>query len=152
MQVKEIFTREWYSVTPDDNLVHAAQAMKRHNVGVLPVVRDDRLLGVITDRDICVEAVSAACDPHQCQVRDFMTAEPITIAPEASLEDAANLMARQQVRRLPVTDQGRLVGMISVGDLAVNCVDDGVLANLLRKLSQPVRSEGHVAAGGEKQR
>lgn len=152
MQVKDIFTKDIYSITPDDNLVHAAQAMKRHNVGILPVVRDDRLLGVITDRDICVEAVSAACDPHQCLVRDYMTAEPITIAPEASLEEAANLMAQHQVRRLPVTDQGRLLGMVSLGDLAVNCVDNGVLANTLRKLSQPVRSEMHAATGAQTQR
>lgn len=141
MKVEDIKPRELFALSPDDDLVKAAQAMKRHNVGAMPVVQDDRLLGIVTDRDICVEAVAAGCDPHQCKVRDFMTAEPVTICPPATLEEAAELMARYQVRRLPVVDQGRLVGIISLGDLAVNLTDDKLAADLCRKVSLPVRSE-----------
>lgn len=145
MQVNDVMTKEYCSVGPDADLVQAAQAMKRHNIGSLPVVQDGRLLGIVTDRDICIEAVAAGCDPHRCVVHDFMTAEPISTHPSTTLEEAADLMARHQVRRLPVTDQGRLAGMISLGDLATNLTDDRVVANLIRRVSLPVRSEVPVS-------
>jgi len=146
VKIKEIMAKECFALSPDDTLVKAAQSMKRHNVGALPIVQDDRLLGIITDRDITIEGVAAGCDPQHHKVRDFMTAEPITISPDASLEEAADLMGRHQVRRLPVTEQGRLLGMISIGDLAVNLTDDRIVANLLRRVSLPVRTEVPVGA------
>lgn len=146
MNVIDIVTKDCFTVTPDTDLVQAAQAMKRHNVGALPVVSDSRLVGIITDRDICIECVAAGCDPHTSRVGDFMTAEPITCAPNCTMEEAIDLMTRHQVRRLPVTDQGRFVGILSIGDLAENCDDDHLVATLLRKVSLPVRSEVPVAA------
>ncbi|MDA8217293.1 MAG: CBS domain-containing protein [Dehalococcoidales bacterium] len=146
MNVKEIMTKECYTVNPDTSLLQAAQLMRRHNVGALPVMQDGRLLGIITDRDIAIEAVAAGCDPRRGLVRDFMTAEPVTISPETSLEEAAHVMAQEQVRRLPITRNGQFLGLVSLGDLAVTLHDDKLVADLLRKESEPVRSDVSVAA------
>jgi CBS domain-containing protein len=118
--------------------------MKLHNVGLLPVCDDGMLFGVITDRDIAVECVATGNHPVECLVKDFMTASPMTIGLDAETEEAMELMGREQVRRLCVMDDGRLVGIIALGDLAVQTLDTENVARTLARISQPVRSGEHI--------
>jgi CBS domain-containing protein len=127
-------------VRPNETVQLAAQEMKLHNVGVLPVCDDGILFGVITDRDIAVECVATGNNPIDCLVRDYMTANAITIGPDADTDEAYELMGREQVRRLCVMEDGKLIGIISLGDLAVQALDAQNLARTLARISQPVRS------------
>ena len=140
MKVREAMTPNPTCVRPNDGVQLAAQEMKLHNVGVLPVCDDGILFGVITDRDIAVECVATGNNPVDCLVRDYMTANPITIGPDEATDEAYNLMGREQVRRLCVMDDGKLIGIISLGDLAVQALDAQILARTLAHISQPVRS------------
>lgn len=140
MKVREAMTPNPASVRPNDTVLLAAQEMKLHNVGVLPVCDDNVLFGIITDRDIAVECVATGNNPSECLVKDYMTANPITISPEAETEEALELMGREQVRRLCVMENGKLVGIISLGDLAVQALDAQNLGRALARISQPVRS------------
>ena len=140
MKVREAMTPNPSCVRPNDMVQLAAQEMKLHNVGILPVCDDSMLFGVITDRDIAVECVATGNNPVDCLVKDYMTANPITIGPDADTDDAYELMGREQVRRLCVMEDGKLVGIISLGDLAVQALDAQILARTLARISQPVRS------------
>lgn len=107
------------TVAPDTSLQAAAALMDELNVGVLPVVEDGRLLGVVTDRDITVRATAAGADPADSFVSEAMSANPRTVGPDDEIEAVEQVMADAQVRRVPVVDaEGRLVGILSLGDLA----------------------------------
>jgi CBS domain-containing protein len=129
MQLRQIMTQHPSSVQPNDTVQHAAQEMKTHNIGALPVCDGEKLLGIITDRDIAVECVSTGTHPGQCFVKDYMTANPICVPPEATIEEALRKMAEEQVRRLCVVENGALAGIISLGDLAVRMADSLALAS-----------------------
>ena len=123
-----------------DKVADCAGMMKELNVGAIPIVdENDNLVGIITDRDIAVRAVAKGADISQAQVGDFMTPSPITVEPDADVEDAADLMADNQIRRLPVVKNGRLLGIVSLGDLAVDVGEAEMLAECLEKISEPVR-------------
>ena len=140
MKVREAMTPNPSCVRPNDTVQLAAQEMKLHNVGILPVCDEGLLFGVITDRDIAVECVATGNNPIDCMVKDYMTANPITISPEADTGEAYELMGREQVRRLCVMEDGKLIGIISLGDLAVQALDAQNLSRALARISQPVRS------------
>jgi CBS domain-containing protein len=140
MKLREAMTPNPNCVRPNDMVQLAAQEMKLHNVGILPVCDDGMLFGVITDRDIAVECVATGNNPIDCLVKDYMTANPITISPDADTDEAYELMGREQVRRLCVMEDGKLKGIISLGDLAVQALDAQNLARALARISQPVRS------------
>ncbi len=119
MQVRELMHTDPVTLSPGDSTALAARLLSRHNVGALPVCSSDgRLRGIVTDRDIVLRCIAPEDDPAQTPVRDVMTRGCYTVAPEADCAAAAHLMAQRQVRRLPVVQQGKLVGMLSLGDLA----------------------------------
>lgn len=140
MKVREAMTANPTSVRPNDTIQTAAQEMKLHNVGALPVCEGNMLFGIITDRDIAVECVATGNNPAECLVRDYMTANPICVGPEDDTDEALEIMGREQVRRLCVMEEGRLVGILSLGDLAVFALDAQTLSRALARISQPVRS------------
>jgi len=140
MKVRDVMTPSPSCVRPNDTVQLAAQQMKLHNVGILPVCDDSVVFGVITDRDIAVECVATGNNPIDCLVKDYMTANPITISPDADTDEALELMGREQVRRLCVMEDGKLVGILALGDLAVQALDAQNLAKTLARISQPVRS------------
>ncbi len=144
MYVRDIMVAEFHCASPSDKISDIAQAMKRHNVGAIPVCENGRLTGIITDRDIAIQCASAGLDPKQCEAREFMSVNPLTISPNADLQQASEMMGKEQIRRLPVVEGGRLVGMISLGDLAFHLGDDAAVGELLRRISTPVRA---IAAG-----
>lgn len=135
MQVSKVMTREVKLASPEDTLQHAAQMMDDIDCGILPVAEDDRLVGMLTDRDITVRAVAQGKAPDQCHVRDVMSHDIKYIYEDESLEDAARNMSQLKVRRLPVLNRDkRLVGIVSLGDLAVK--DTKSAAGALKNVSQ----------------
>ena len=119
MQVRDLMNPSVVSITPGESAALAARLLSRYNVGSLPVCGEDgRLRGIVTDRDIVLRCIATEDDPAQTPVRDVMTRGCFTVGPDESCAEAARLMAARQVRRLPVVEKGRLVGMLSLGDLA----------------------------------
>jgi CBS domain-containing protein len=106
-------------VAPEESVAVAARIMARHNVGALPVrAADGSLCGIVTDRDMVLRCMALERTPQQTAVSRVMTGRVVTVAPTASLSQAADRMAREQVRRLPVVEGRRLVGMVTLSDLS----------------------------------
>jgi CBS domain-containing protein len=111
-------TRDIQTVSPDDTIKRAAVRMEALDVGPLPVCDGERLVGILTDRDITVRAVASGRDPNQTTVRETMTAEPIYCFEDQSVDEVASLMEERQVRRLPVLNrEKRMVGIVALADL-----------------------------------
>jgi len=139
MDIGEIMTTDVVTCSPDETLAQVAQKMQRENIGLCPVIDQDNLIGVITDRDITTRAVAKGFDPNSKHVHDFMTPSPITGDPAMSLEEACRLMANNQIRRLPVLEDNKLVGMVALADLSIDLEEDELLAETLMKISEPSR-------------
>jgi CBS domain-containing protein len=136
MKVKEIMTPDVRIASPKDTLQRAAQMMEETDCGVLPVGEDDRLVGMVSDRDITIRAVARGKAPDECTVGEVMSSDVKYIYDDETLEDASRNMSEQQVRRLPVLNRKkRLVGILSLGDLALNAKDNAGKA--LKDVSQP---------------
>lgn len=119
MKVKDIMSGKLVSVAPEESAAVAARLLSRHNIGALPVCTGEgRLRGLVTDRDIVLRCVAAEDDPAGVHVSEIMTRRVLSVGANDSLKTAADLMAREQVRRLPVEENGKLVGMLSLADLA----------------------------------
>src|SRR3954464_11002888 len=142
MKVSEVMTTEVESVQMNSTLEEVASIMKVENVGAVPVVdEDDDLVGIITDRDIVVRCIADGKDPAETNVEEVLSHELETIEPDVDVEEAARLMAEKQIRRLPVCEDGELVGMLSIGDLAVKTPQVRVSAEALRDISQGVKGD-----------
>jgi len=139
MRIAEIMTRDVQSVAGNSDLLSVARHMRDLDVGVIPVVDNGTLLGVITDRDIVIRAVANGINPQEAQVRDYMSPEPTTVSPNDDVQQAAELMARQQIRRLPVVEGGKLVGILSIGDVAVDAGKDKLTGDALEQISEPAQ-------------
>ena len=130
-------TRPVFTVTPNDRLPIAAGLMRLHDVGVLPVVEDGRVVGMLTDRDIVLRGVAEGVDVSKVPVSEAMSVGSITISEEHTVEEAASLMQQYQVRRLPVVSaDGSVTGMVSLGDVAVD-VHAGLGGEVLKDVSEP---------------
>lgn len=132
-------TRNPHGIQANDTCQHAAEQLRRHNVGALPVFEYDRLIGMVTDRDLVSGCMAAGHDASHCAVKQHMTADPVTIGPGASLDEALAKMADEQVRRLIVMEDDHIAGIISLGDLAVRSPGTPQVAHTLTEISQPVR-------------
>ena len=118
MKLKEIMTKQVLTVHPEEQVEVAARLMARNNIGSIPVCDGQgKLCGVVTDRDLVVRCMAAE-GIRRMKVKDVMTGNVITAAPEMDAAMAAHLMGRQQIRRLPVVEGGKVCGMVSLGDLA----------------------------------
>lgn len=137
MQVREIMTTDVQSVTPDTDLITVATHMRDLDVGVVPVVENGQLTGIITDRDIVIRALASGLEMRGARVADFMTANPTSLKPTDDVQQAAQLMGREQIRRLPVVENGTLVGILSIGDVAVDTRKDHLTGNALEQISEP---------------
>jgi CBS domain-containing protein len=120
MIISEVMTRDVRIASPDDTLESAAQLMEEQDFGSLPVAENDRLVGMLTDRDITIRAVARGLIPQESTVREVMSAEVKYVFDDESVRDVATSMGDLQVRRLPVLNRDkRLVGIVSLGDLAL---------------------------------
>lgn len=119
MKLKEIMSQNVIKIHPRESVAVAARLLANHNIGVLPVCEQDgKLCGVVTDRDLVTRCIAANRSPEQTKVQDVMTGRIVSATPNMDVSVAAYLMGREQIRRLPVLDDGKLCGMVSVGDLA----------------------------------
>jgi CBS domain-containing protein len=116
--VKEVMTKEVVTVSPKDTIAKAAKLMSSHRVGCLVVIQDGSPIGVITERDILTKVVGLDLKPSKVLVGEVMSSPPITIGPEVSVTEAARLMKKHEIRRLPVVNEGKLVGIVTASDLA----------------------------------
>lgn len=117
MQVKDVMSHDVQTVSPTDPIEKAAGIMQKIDCGSVPVTEGSTIVGMLTDRDIVMTAVASGKDPHT-PVKDCMTHHIVTVESHKEAQDAANLMADNQVRRLPVVEHDKLVGIVSIGDLA----------------------------------
>lgn len=137
MNIRKMMTRGVYTVSSNDRIVEAAGLMRLHDVGVLPVVDDGRLVGMLTDRDIVLRGVADGVDLTQMQVREAMSVGSIHVTEEQTVDEAANLMQQYQVRRLPVVDAaGMVTGIVSLADVAVDA-HAGLSGKILKDVSEP---------------
>ena len=119
MKVKDVMSTNVVCVEPDESAAVAARLLSRFNVGALPVcTKDGRLRGMVTDRDIVLRCAAADDDAQSVKVSEIMTRRIYSVDAQESIQNASALMARRQVRRLPVEEDGKLVGMVSLGDVA----------------------------------
>ena len=120
MKLRDIMTNPVIRIHPEETVAVASRTLARYNIGSLPVCGSDgRMCGVITDRDLVTRCLAAGRSPTSTAVRDVMTANVICGRPDMDTAAAAGLMGREQVRRLPVLENGKLCGMVSLGDLAL---------------------------------
>lgn len=138
MLVTNVMTRGAECVRPSTTLAEAAQKMKNLDVGPVPVCDNERLVGMITDRDITVRAVAEGLDPRTTTVKDVMTPDLVYCFDDEDVHEAARLMQKHQVRRLLVLNRdNRLVGIVSLGDLAVETGDEHLAGKTLEEVSLP---------------
>lgn len=120
MKLREVMTNPVIRIHPDESVAVAARTLTHYNIGILPVCGSDgRLCGLVTDRDIVTRCLAAGRSPAATSVREVMTANIVSARPDMDTALAASLMGREQIRRLPVMENGKLCGMVSLGDLAV---------------------------------
>jgi CBS domain-containing protein len=117
--VREAMTDNPSSIGAAESVVQAARLMRDEHIGSLPVTEDKRLVGIVTDRDITTRVVAEGSFPEAMPVKDVYSRDLVSIEPNHDLEEALQLMARHQVRRLPVVENGRLVGMVAQADIAL---------------------------------
>lgn len=118
-RIRELMTENPKTVSSDATVLEAARVMRDGDVGLVPVVDGDRLVGTVTDRDIAIRVVAEERDPNTTTVRETASTDLVTIDPEQDLDEALRLMAQHQVRRLPVVEEdGRLVGIVAQADVA----------------------------------
>jgi CBS domain-containing protein len=134
--IREIMTDDVECCTLLDNVFEVATKMKEWNVGAIPIVDGERLVGMITDRDIVVRGV-AEKHPGSTKVEDIMSEQLVTVTPDMNTREAAQLMAENQVRRLPVVEGDRLVGIVALGDFAVRDLTDDQAKKALSEISEP---------------
>ena len=139
MNVGDVMTARPRCAAPDTPLSQVAVLMETEDVGAIPILDGDRLVGMITDRDIVVRAVAKDKDPRGMPGREISSGELVTVRPDQDLSDALRLMAQRQVRRLPVVDdENRLVGMVSQADIALDAEDKSV-GEMVAEISKPPR-------------
>jgi CBS domain-containing protein len=138
MQVKDVMTRGVECTGPEASLQEAADRMRQLDIGPLPVCEGDRLVGMITDRDITIRCTAEGKHPAQGRVRDAMTPDVVYCFEDQDVSEAASQMRDRQIRRLVVLDRNkRLAGIVSLGDLALETGDKELAGSALEGISQP---------------
>jgi CBS domain-containing protein len=134
MKLEDVMSHKVLTVAPDSTAAEAARLMETNNIGALPVVNQGHMVGILTDRDIVVRAVAPGGDPTNIPVSQVMSKPVVCGSPNMDLSQATDLMAQKQVRRLPVVNNGQLVGFVSLGDIAINS-PDSISGDALKDIS-----------------
>ncbi len=140
MKIRDVMTPNPRTVSPNDTVRAAAQVMQEEDTGAVPVVDDGQVLAVVTDRDIVVRVVAEG-GSFSSPVGDIATKSVICVTPEMSTSEASDLMSEHQIRRLPVVENDRLVGIVSIGDLAVKEGKDSRWGDTLQSISEGVKEK-----------
>jgi CBS domain-containing protein len=146
MKIRELMTKQPTTVEPDATLGRVATLMKQEDCGSIPVVEGGRLVGIVTDRDIVVRGIAAGADPKTERVRKVMSSDPVTVGPDDDVMDAEKKMADRQIRRLPVVEDGRLVGIVVTAQIA-RAGNERKVGETLKEISEPTSGRGSHARG-----
>ena len=139
MKIRDIMSTPVIRIHPEETVAVAARTLAHYNIGALPVCdRAGKLCGVVTDRDLVTRCLAAGRKPENTKVGDVMTGQVVSAAPDMDTGVAAHLMGRQQIRRLPVVENGKLCGMVSLGDLAVREQSNPDAADALEDISKNI--------------
>ncbi len=133
--LRDIMSRDCVTITLQDNVFEIAVKMKEHDVGFIPVVENKKLIGVVTDRDLVVRGY-AEKRSGSFEVKEVMSTDVVTASSDMTVDEASHLMARNQIRRLPVVDNGELVGIVAIGDLAVRQIFVNEAGEALSEISE----------------
>ena len=140
MLISDMMSPNVVFITPEESAALAARLLYRHNIGALPVCGDDgKLRGIVTDRDIVLRCVAAENDPATTPVKEIMSKGVASVSPNDDVRVATRIMASEQVRRLPVLSDGKVVGMVSLGDLAKTRAYDMEASKALSEISTNVK-------------
>ena len=140
MKLRDIMSSQVVRIHPQESVAVAARTLAQHNIGALPVCGNDgRVMGVVTDRDLVIRCLAAGQSPEKTQVQQVMTSAVVSAAPEMETSAAAHLMGQRQIRRLPVVEDGKLCGMVSLGDLAAREETAYDAADALESISENIR-------------
>ena len=141
MKLREVMTNPVIRIHPDETVAVAARTLTHYNIGILPVCGSDgRICGLVTDRDLVTRCLAAGRSPANTPVRAVMTGQVIYARPDMDTSLAAGLMGREQIRRLPVVENGKLCGMVSLADLAVQEETSMDAGDALSGISSPLSS------------
>ena len=142
MKVRDIMTKDVVFADKEDSVLTVAKLMKHHNIGAVPIVENaEKVLGMVTDRDIVLNMADYNFDPANTFALKLMTDKLYTVKPEADLSSALALMKKQQIRRLPVMENNKLVGMLSIGDIAVRSDYNMEMSEAISEISIPDKPE-----------
>jgi CBS domain-containing protein len=147
--VRHAMTESPHTAKPDMTAADAAGLMKQFDVGVVPVVDRGRLIGLVTDRDLVLRVVAARQDPDEVKLGDILTKSPATVTPDTQLSEARDTMAEHRVRRLPVLKGEQLVGILSLGDVALATASKRAVGDTLEDISES-ESTSDLSAGPER--
>lgn len=140
MKVKDIMTKDIASLCSDDSVEKAAQLMSQYDVGSIPVCSGEKVIGIVTDRDIALRSSANSQNTKQQKVQDIMSSSPVVGSPEMDVRDAARIMSQEQIRRLPIVDHNSLVGIVALGDISVEPDLQDNAEEALKKISQSSNS------------
>lgn len=140
MKIKDVMSSDVVTVYPDTPVQQVAQVMQKHNIGAVPVCDESGIKGIVTDRDIVVRNVAHGTDPKSLCASDVMTSQIVTVTPSTDVRAVSKIMAEKQIRRMPVVEDNRVVGMVALGDLAdSNGFFDVEASEALTEISKPNR-------------
>lgn len=143
MKIKDLMTHDVRSCSSQSKLSDVAKIMAEVNCGAVPVVDGGKLVGIVTDRDIVLRAVAKGKDINATPCSEVMTNDAFTASPDMEAQDAADMMAQHQIRRLPVLDGDTLVGIVALGDLATEDIHINEAGQALSNISEPSRPTAH---------
>ena len=133
--IRDVMTENPTSCEPSTTIVEAAKVMAEEDVGPVPVVEGGRIVGLVTDRDLVVRVLAEGRDPNSTTIGDIASADLVTVQPDSDLNEALSLMSQNQVRRLPVVEDGRLVGIVAQADVA-RAADEEETGEVVQDISQ----------------
>ncbi|SCW39517.1 CBS domain-containing protein [Paenibacillus tianmuensis] len=140
--LREIMTTDCSTVTLKDNVYEAAVKMKQEDTGFIPVVEGKKLIGVLTDRDLVIRGYAEKRE-GSAAIKQVMSERVVSVPPETTVDEAAKVMAKEQIRRLPVVESGDLVGIVSIGDLAVRDKFEDEAGEALSQISEQDKQTVH---------
>lgn len=136
MKVRQVMTSSVDWVSPDTSVVEVAKLMKKVDVGSIPICEGNKLVGIITDRDIVLKVVAVGGNSSSTSAKDIMNTKVISVTADQDAHQAADLMAKNQIRRLPVLEMGNLIGIVALGDLAIERIHINEAGDALSGISQ----------------
>lgn len=136
MKVREVMTANVDYAAPNSTVVELAGMMKKNDIGSIPICEGQKVIGIVTDRDIVLRAVAEGKNIENRSAKEVMNSKVVTVTPDQDVHEAADLMATYQIRRLPVVEKDKLIGIVALGDLAIEKIHINEAGDALSDISQ----------------